>query len=247
MNNRVKVKIDYTLEFESAFHFGTGLPNGLIDRAIARNHDGYLYVPGSTIKGVVRHRCEQIAALYDLEVNEPHTKASQRKEANTQNPDIITRIFGSRFLPSTLFFDDAVLHPDDKKLFDSPSQAGKYKARQVEERTQVSLSRRTRTAKQGYLFNSEYGIKSLRFVGQVYGFLNGESIMGEPQSYSLVLFLAGLKSLDRIGSNKSTGAGHITCHISDKFEYGKTMSVQSVLEDFLSFLELYKEEWGSLS
>lgn len=245
MANNIKLKINYTLTFESAFHFGTGMPNGLIDRAIARNREGYLYVPGSTIKGVVRHRCEQIAKLYGLEANEPHTEESQRKEANTQNPDIITRIFGSRFLPATLFFDDAVLHDEDKKLFDSPTKQGKYKSRQIEERTQVSLSRRTRTARQGQLYSSEYGIRSLRFTGQVYGFLNGESIMGEPQTYSLVILLAGLKSLDRLGGNKSAGAGSVTCQVADLFEYGEeTMSVQSVLEEFLSFLELYKESRG---
>lgn len=244
MTNKASVKIDYTLEFVSAFHLGTGLRNGLIDRAIARSRDGYLYVPGSTIKGVVRHRCEQIASLFGLEANDPHTEMSLRKEANTQDPDIITRIFGSRFLPSTLFFDDASLSKEDRALFDgdTPATVGKYKARQVEERTQVSLSRRVRTAKQGHLYTSEYGIRSLRFSGKIYGFLAGQSIMGELQSYSLVLLLAGLKSLDRIGANKSTGAGDVICHVTDSIEYGgETMSAQSVLEEYLSFLELYKE------
>jgi len=242
MTNRIQIKITYTLEFLSAFHLGTGLPNGLIDRAIARNKEGYLYVPGSTIKGVVRHRCEQIAHLYGLEANEPHTEESQRREANTQDPDIITRIFGSRFLPAALYFDDAALFDDDNKLFDSPNEKGKYKARQIEERTQVSLSRRTRTAKSGHLYTSEYGIKSLRFEGQVYGFLNGKSIMGEPPTYSLVILLAGLKSIDRLGGNKSAGAGSVTCQVADAFEYGgKIMSVQSVLDEFLSFLDLYKD------
>lgn len=242
--SNIKIRIAYTLEFLSAFHFGTGMPNGLIDRAIARNQKGYLYVPGSTIKGVVRHRCEQIAELYGLETNEPHTKESQRKEANTKDPDIITRIFGSRFLPSNLFFDDATMLEEDRaSYFDGSNPGdGKHKARQVEERTQVSLSRRTRTAKQGQLYSSEYGIKSLRFSGQVYGFLNGTSIMGEPQTYSLVILLAGLKSIDRLGGNKSAGAGNVTCQVANSFEYGGSiMSVQDVLEEFLSFLELYKD------
>jgi len=245
MTNKVNVKIGYTLEFKSAFHFGTGLPNGLIDRAIARNRDGYLYVPGSTLKGVLRHRCEQIAVLYGLEANEPHTKDSQRKEANTQNPDIITRIFGSRFLPSTLFFDDALLLTEDQALFDGnkPETKGKYKAKQVEERTQVSMSRQTRTAKQGHLYTSEYGIQSLRFRGQVYGYLECIPILDEPQSYSLLILVSGLRSITRIGGNKSSGAGNVTCQIEEPFEYdGKKIEVKTTLE-LLSMLELYKEAW----
>src|SRR5581483_4906004 len=49
-----RISITYDMTFETPFHCGTGLRAGLIDRTIVRDHDGYLYVPGSTIKGVVR-------------------------------------------------------------------------------------------------------------------------------------------------------------------------------------------------
>ncbi len=244
MTNKVKVKINYTLTFDSAFHFGTGMPNGLIDRAIARNRNGYLYVPGSTIKGVTRHRSEQIAALYGLEVNEPHSKESQRKEANTRNPDIITRIFGSRFLPSTIFFDDASMLEDDRAAYFDGNKLkdGRYKARQIEERTQVSLSRRTRTAKQGQLYSSEYGIKSLRFGGSVYGYLDGLALEDQPDyNYSLLLLLAGLKSVDRLGSNKSAGAGQVTLSIDAPILVNnKPVDPKFLLELTPENLEYYK-------
>ncbi|RMH46167.1 MAG: hypothetical protein D6694_03785, partial [Gammaproteobacteria bacterium] len=242
--NRIQIKITYTLEFLSAFHLGTGLPNGLIDRAIARNKDGYLYVPGSTIKGVVRHRCEQLAKLYGLEANEPHTEESQRREANIRDPDIITRIFGSRFLPATLYFDDATMLEEDRAAYFDGSKPddGIYKAKQIEERTQVSLSRRTRTAKSGRLYTSEYGIKSLRFKGQVYGIIDGLALEDEPEyNYSLLLLVAGLKSIDRIGGNKSSGAGQVTCTINDPvLVNGNSVNQRYLLELAPENLEYYK-------
>src|SRR6266566_678685 len=60
-----RVQIDYTLAFETPFHFGTGTRIGLIDRTVVRDAEEYLYVPGSTIKGVVREHCEQLARFYE--------------------------------------------------------------------------------------------------------------------------------------------------------------------------------------
>ena len=49
-----RIHITYELTFTTPFHCGTGLRVGLIDRTIVRDNDEYLYVPGSTIKGIVR-------------------------------------------------------------------------------------------------------------------------------------------------------------------------------------------------
>ena len=49
-----RIQIGYELEFSAPFHCGTGIRSGLIDRSATRDGGGYLYVPASTIKGVVR-------------------------------------------------------------------------------------------------------------------------------------------------------------------------------------------------
>ena len=46
-----RIQLFYNLTFQTPFHCGTGLRSGLIDRAIVRDREGYLYVPGSSIKG----------------------------------------------------------------------------------------------------------------------------------------------------------------------------------------------------
>lgn len=268
-----QIKLDYRLIFGAPFHFGTGLRRGLIHRTVARDHREYLIVPGTTIKGVVRERCEQLGDIFKLRVAEPHDTQNVElriREARIDDPDIITRIFGSRFLAGPLFFDDASLadfasqdgdsdappppaEAIDRSFFGATSdqdgteatgeerKAGppRYAQRQVETRTQVSLSRLTRTAKAGHLYTSEYGIRQLCFEGSIYGYLTGYRLPEvESGSYSLLLLLAGLLSVDQIGGMKSTGAGQVEIQVVQLQINGQTVEINVFLNN-LPDIELY--------
>lgn len=240
-----RIAIAYCLTFESAFHFGTGMRGGLIDRLVARDADDFLYVPGSTLKGVLRERCEQLAGLFNLETTSPHVEAWS--EANRQDPDIVARIFGTRFLPGRVYFDDAQMVEDDRALFEADEKKRKeeFKAWQTEQRTQVAISRRTRTAQHGMLYTSEYGIRDLHFEGGIVGTLTGFPLGGLDQgTYSLLLLLSGLKSLEHIGGSKSTGAGHVTSEITRCSVDDESVSPVEVLNrmEEMEYYWLYREE-----
>jgi CRISPR/Cas system CSM-associated protein Csm3 (group 7 of RAMP superfamily) len=234
----------------SAFHFGTGLRNGLVHRAVARDAEDFLYVPGSTLKGALRDRCAQLARLFDMQVASPHTGAIA--EANS-DANIVARIFGTRFRPGHIYFDDAQLVEEDRELFrtDSRELQDRFRARQTEKRTQVSLSRLTRTARPGLLYSSEYGIRNLRFEGSIVGVLDGAPLYDlSPGTYPLLLLVAGLLSLDHLGGNRSAGAGRISCEISDQQVQvnQQPLSVAALLDE-LPYLEeefyaLWREEVG---
>lgn len=239
-----QIQIKYRLTFTSAFHLGTGLREGLIHRAVAKDADGYLYVPGSSLKGALRERCEQLANMFGLQSINPH--AEDLAEANP-DVDIVTRIFGSRFQPGRLYFDDAYLPEKERQWFEPPYsdnrmrdwKRSEFRAWQTEKRTQVGISRLTRTAEPGLLYNSEYGTRGLQFDGQIVGMLNGFAIIpGEAGTYSLLLLLAGLKSLNRIGGNKSDGAGQVTCEITNLTVNGQALDHKTLLNK-LEDLELY--------
>lgn len=243
------IQIEYELTFDSAFHFGTGLRGGLVHRLAARDADGFLYVPGSTLKGALRERCEQLAQLFNLNTISPHTE--DRREANQRDPDIVTRIFGSRFTPGQLYFDDVQMAESTRALFETGKNQDhlkhKFKAWQVERRTQVSLSRTTRTAQSGQLFTSEYGVSNLSFTGSIMGLLAGfpfDSYDGSKGTYSLLLLLAGLKSLDRLGGSKSSGAGQVECQLTNCEVDGKNTSPDGLIErlDELEYYQLVREE-----
>ena len=141
---------------------------------------------------------------------------------------MVTRIFGSQNQPGTLFLDDARQDERDLRQYDSQERhggKGKYKGLQVNVSTQVRLDRPTRTAVPGALYTSEFGASDILFKGTILGWLECTAIdsktmqaetgqsSGVTPTYSLLLLLAGLQMIERIGGNKSTGKGHCTCTI----------------------------------
>jgi CRISPR/Cas system CMR subunit Cmr4 (Cas7 group RAMP superfamily) len=224
-----RIQISYTLEFSAPFHCGTGVRNGLIDRSVMRDGEKYLYVPGSTIKGVVRELCEQLARFYedrDATMREmiasPHDKAIALRDLGATHT-LVTRIFGSQICPGRLCFNDAQQTKDDKKQYDADGELKHYQNLQTYSYTQVRLNRPTRTAVPGALYSSEFGVRKMVFHGGIVGGLECIPISaeidemfsgkdGEP-TYSLLLLLAGLYMLQRLGGNKSTGKGECRCTI----------------------------------
>ncbi len=254
-----RIHIAYDLNFTTPFHCGTGIRVGLIDRTIVRDSRGYLYIPGSTFKGVLRERCEQLARLYeelDEDMREliasPHDGAVALRGLG-QTITMITRIFGSHNHPGHLFFDDArqmeeVQYQNESDAADIESS---YLDLQTQLYTQVRIDRPTRTAVRGALYTSEFGIRSLTFKGSISGWLTCKPISSVEQddgpTYSLLLLLAGLHMIDRLGGNKSTGKGRCTCKITQlkagEKEY-TTEQWQSWLDhlDVLSYYSTSQEE-----
>jgi len=247
-----KIDLNYQLCFQSPFHLGTGLRAGLIHRVVARDSQGYLYVPGSTIKGALRDRATYLAntlgqvGVKRLVARNPFDDDRPLHEFAPQ-PDIVALIFGSRTRAGTLFFDDATMAGEDKALFDGQHLERQYLARQVQVRGQVSISRLTGTARTGLLYTSEYGVEGLHFDGRIYGLLSGVPTMlhEEAPSYSLLLLLAALAGLDRLGGGKSRGAGQLTCTIKRLTVNDDVRDHQAILtylEEFIVYDDICQQE-----
>ena len=160
---------------------------------MCRDANDYLYIPGSTLKGVLREKCEQLARLFDLRAVSPHNDDAAMVAYFSGDTDIVDRIFGSRYRPGELYFDSATLIAEDQELFDSRETSKRYIHLQTETRTQTSISRVLGTVREQALFQSEFGIKTLCFDGQIYGHLKGFHIDDEDQwSYSLLLLVCGV-------------------------------------------------------
>jgi CRISPR/Cas system CMR subunit Cmr4 (Cas7 group RAMP superfamily) len=230
-----RIGIEYKLTFNTPFHCGTGIREVLVDRTVIRDSEGYLYVPGSTLKGVLRERCEQLALFYEQaepgrqSVHSPHNAKAALLGLGNGRPTMVTRIFGSQNMPGRLFFDDACQSNNDLLQYDSPERRGKggYKSLQVGLSTQVRLHRPTRTAVPGALYTSEFGANDIIFYGTIQGWLTcmpiepdisakpgGAQQPASTPTYSLLLLLAGLRMVERLGGNKSTGKGYCECEIT---------------------------------
>jgi CRISPR/Cas system CMR subunit Cmr4 (Cas7 group RAMP superfamily) len=232
MMNPDRLRIAYTLTFATAFHCGTGVREGLLDRTVVRDGQGYLYIPGSTFKGTLREHCEHLARFYDQPgIASPHNAEAALLGLGTGQPTMIARIFGSQNRPGQLFFDDA--RQSDTTQYDSPERGGqgKYLRLQVTTATQVRLDRTTRTAVPGALYSSEFGTSDLTFEGIIQGWLACRSIpslsaTGQTPTYSLLLLLAGLRLVERLGGNKSTGKGRCVCQITEMEINGSKIAPQ---------------------
>ena len=238
------INIDYRIQFETPFHLGTGLRRGLLDRSVCRDANDYLYIPGSTLKGVLREKCEQIARIFDLPVVSPHNELEAINRFR-DDIDIVDRIFGSRYKPGELYFDNATLITEDQKLFDSDSEQTprRYIHLQTETRTQTSISRTLGTVREQALFQSEFGIRTLCFEGEVYGHLEDFHIYEAQWSYSLLLLVAGICVNDRIGANKSTGMGRYSCQILELKVNDAPIETENLLAS-LPDLEYYQVAQG---
>src|SRR6266700_6694013 len=162
-----RIQVDYTLAFRTPFHCGTGIRVGLIDRSVIRDHDGYLYVPGSTFKGVLREQCEQLSRFYTPEdqqelITSPHEEEAALRGLGQVIP-MTARIFGSHNHPGRLFFNDARQSSTGKLQYNGLGQdgEGKHKELQVQISTQARLDRPTRTAVKRALYTSEFGTQDI--------------------------------------------------------------------------------------
>lgn len=218
-----RVQITYDLVFATPFHCGTGIREAPIDRTIVADNHGYLYVPATTFKGVLRDHCEQLARLYAESdtladsISSPHYKQAALYDLGS-TITMITRIFGSPIYPGTLYFDDARQDTQEKERYDSDSSDGarRYLNIQKDVYTQVRLDRPTRTAVEGALYTSEFGARGLTFHGSITGALTCFPIdAGDTNkpTYSLLLLLAGLRFIERLGGSKSSGKGKCECKI----------------------------------
>lgn len=221
-----RIELTYELAFQTPFHCGTGLRADLIDRAVVRDTLGYLYVPGSSIKGALRMHCEGLSRLYeqadeDMQagIDSPHdTKKALWGMGNRIT--MVTRIFGSQRHPGRLFFDDARQSEVNQRQYDSSERGGKgkYLRLQTDMYTQVRLDRPTQTAVPGALYTSEFGTRDIVCQGNITGWLECTPIdiedLPKKPTYSLLLLLAGLHALDRLGGNRSTGKGKCRCNIT---------------------------------
>src|SRR5579859_179114 len=92
---QTRLSVDYTITFEAPFHCGTGSGDGLVDRIVRRDPNGYLVVPGSTIKGAVREQCERIATLFGAATSSPHDEQAALLDLRPE-VGLTARMFGSR-------------------------------------------------------------------------------------------------------------------------------------------------------
>ena len=238
----IHIEIKPIIKIKGTLAVGTGFRRGLIHRTVARDSDGFAYIPASSFKGRVRRACEQLAKQFGLHVCNP--PRPDRMCSLAKPACLVCRVFGRPGAASGLHWRDARLSKAYREAFEQDKRAHeKNKHAQFYARSQVQLSRALGVAAPGKLFTSESTIENLEFEAAVTGRLQYTPIDDEvPGGFEILLLLAGLKLVNTVGGGASRGAGWMSCHLPDQIEIGTTkVSWKKVLKH-LEYLQILDEE-----
>ena len=220
---RHTLRLELTIQFSSKWHSGSGESGLMLNRLINRDAQNRPYIPGSTLKGVVRESCEKLTrALGFPEPADPHSRDLTLND-NFNDPQHIAspvdRLFGTRYSGDCLFFRDARLAEDP------PRDA-------VWNQSRICRYRVLGGARDKHLFSSEYAAP-MTFGAAIDGFHDHlESIDpddGEPP-YAYCLLIAAILNVGRIGGDKSTGSGNLQIHLDAVRYNNKDLEAETAFE-----------------
>ena len=201
---RHKINIKLSIKFKSKWHTGSGEGNLMVDRLIRRDSRNWPFIPGSTLKGVIRENCEKLSRTLNFHSPlDPHKKDFLTFE-KLKSP--VDRLFLNSFKDSQLFFRDARLVNAPYNVILNQSRICKY--------------RTIGTSKENHLFTSEYATSGysdpMIFKTEIDGFHeNLLSISDNELPYAYCLLIAAIMNTDRIGGDKSVGCGQIDIQIEE--------------------------------
>lgn len=187
--------VNITLAIDTALSVGAGGSGGVLaDKTIVRNRLNQLVLPGSHLKGRLRHACEVVAKAEGLPVcDSPRAATMCPQLARITNPPCpICTLFGSPAWPSPLQFADLI--------YEQPIETPAI-------RPGASINRRRRTVEEQRLFFTETsppGAPVYFHCDQaIHGWLPDDQ-RAEAQTR---LLLAGLALIQSWGGGKSRGLG----------------------------------------
>lgn len=202
--------IDVEVQFKSGFSIlsGYGLA-GVLDDTVIKDSQRCPYIPGSSIKGVLRRACEEIALvarqnIFLRVVDE--MKCLQDKGKSLQefeNYSPVTRIFGNPFIPAAFEFSSSFLQPVYSGQAEFFSEASTW----AESHNEINDA--TRTAREDALFCHEVAMRTetnTLFGGYVFRF-QIEPVLDPVDDKLTSLLFCGICFADRIGAKKSRGKG----------------------------------------
>jgi CRISPR/Cas system CSM-associated protein Csm3 (group 7 of RAMP superfamily) len=202
-----------TAIIDTALCVGAGGSTGsLADKPIMRTANGKLLIPGSQLKGRLRHECEKLGRGLGWPICESPTSEtmcpqlagfSDEDKAQFNRPDywieedqrhhcFVCKIFGNPALASRVVVDDLICAQDPDNL---PEVL----------RPGVTINRRRQTAeeKKLYFLETSPANLQLKFEGNLY-------FQPNCPAYAKALIVAALRHINALGGSKSAGLGWLT-------------------------------------
>jgi CRISPR/Cas system CMR subunit Cmr4 (Cas7 group RAMP superfamily) len=250
-----RLDLEFRIDWEGTWHVGSGYGTALADRLIRRRggREGWPFVPGSQVKGVLRHQAERLAATLGRDVLSPHASDQEQQQELVRHFGplarsslIVDRLFGSRYQGECLFVDDALPPPSHRTTGTQTHQA-----RLV---SRTAMDRLTGTVKEGHLFVTEVAEGLLL---SLHGKLRARHPAGTllahdgfPLEYALLV--AALCTIDALGGDKAIGHGRCRLSVDGRIRW-RSGTEEKLLEsaealavfrdgDWETYVGLYEEQ-----
>ena len=233
-----RLDLHYSIDWQGDWHVGSGYESAATDRLVRRMpHNGQPFVPGSQIKGLLRHQCERLAASLQAPVVDPHAGNPENDRRLVEgfvplaNSDlVIDRLFGTRYQGECLFVTNALSVTE---------QDGEI----LQTRARTAMDRVTHTVKEGNLFTTQLVDRSFSLQGSLRarhpaGVLTQDN---EDFPYEYALLVASLLTLEAFGGDKSVGLGQCSIKLTRDILWNRETIA---LPDALRSLE--DEEWHGM-
>ena len=241
-----RLDLKYEIVWQGRWHVGSGYQAAATNRLLQRmgGVDGTPFVPGSQIKGVLRHQCERFALALGLEAINPHAGIEEDDQKLVEHFKplagsslVVDRLFGSRYQGECLFVTNAEPVPSGEKA--------EKTATAVQPR--IALDRVTGTVMEQHLFTTEFAEGGANLQGTLRA-RHPACVLTQEEGgfpYEYALLLAALMSLDALGGDKSVGLGR--CKIRLKEETlcwnGQSISLDEAFQSFKYLQKDLRNDW----
>ncbi len=221
---RHHIKIELSIRFISKWHAGSGEGNLVLDRQIRKDVRGWPYMPGSTLKGVIRENCEKLSNTLGFPdpPSDPHQSDLTIQDTFyplDQLDSPVDRLFGNKYQSGELFFRDARLKSEPPYQY-------------LSQQSRICKYRRLGTAKDQHLFASEYAAP-LTLTTCIDGYhRNLRCFDDDDPPLAYCLLIAGIMITRRIGGDKSTGRGRVEIKL-DSILYNDHPLDKTIVFDYL--------------
>jgi CRISPR/Cas system CSM-associated protein Csm3 (group 7 of RAMP superfamily) len=232
--------VRYRITFETEYHIGNGFARpGIVDNTIIRDNKGRLYIPGHTIKGIIRDAAEELLAHWRTKLNICNGTFDPGKKLcgvnfNLNSPCLFCRLFGSVYTSSYFNYSPAVFEKEFEAFlgcdlgedFVSP---GEYLIPdQVRTSTHNKISRASGRVENDHLFSYELGASTTPFEGMIEP-VNHER---EVEEVELVVLISALRFIKRIGGRRRKGWGKCEVEIVEPPDWEKRVNnLKELLEN----------------
>lgn len=188
------------LNFNQAYFIGGGgATGGLVDKFLLVDGRGWPYIPGSTVKGRLRHNFTLLARAAGEEI-------CRSGMGDTACTCLVCQVFGSSgHNPGSFYFDHLYL---TEEALTTVTEEGV--SHFIQPRIGVGIDRRRRTAANELLFTTEimWTLGGLPFSGTIEGPLVGD----RAEQIAALLYLAW-QLIFSLGGSQSRGLGWARGHM----------------------------------